>query len=153
MRALVRLVTSDSGESGPIPGDVPSGKPGNGHHHSSTVLVAEDEILVRMTVSDYLRDAGYRVIEVSNADEARAVFAAGEPIELVFSDVNMPGQMNGLALAEWIRIRYPDVKVILTSGARDVIRPVVEARPDELFLLKPYSYEELRASIRRLLAV
>jgi CheY-like chemotaxis protein len=64
-----------------------------------TILVVEDEVLIRLPLAEYLRDCGYRVFEASNVAEAKAVLDADTPVDLVFSDVNMPGNENGFALA------------------------------------------------------
>lgn len=138
------------------PADAGSGsrvrpKPGNGVHRPSTLLVVEDEVLIRMPVADYLRDCGFRVLEAANAGEAQALFEAGEPIEIVFSDIQMPGEINGFALAQWIRIRHPDVRVILTSGVASAAKHADEVCADSPFLSKPYSYEMLLGHIRTLL--
>jgi len=125
---------------------------GNGPERPPTVLVVEDEILVRMPVADYLRECGYRVLEASAAAEAQAVFNAKEPIEVVISDVNMPGDMNGFALAKWIRQEHPGVKVILTSGITNMARNAEDVCGDGPFLEKPYAYESLVSHIRRLLS-
>lgn len=98
-----------------------------------------------MAASDFLRYCGYRVIEAANSAEALALFRAGEPIKIVFSDVNMPGDMNGFELAEWVHRQYPDVKVILTSG---IARPVDTDTP---LLQKPYDHDDLLARIKKLL--
>jgi DNA-binding NtrC family response regulator len=143
MRALLHLVSNDPSQKGGPSGNR-STKPTNGHKRSSTLLVVEDEILVRLPVADYLRDSGYRVIEASNASEAQAVLQAGEPVELVFSDINMPG-MDGVALAKWVRREYPGVPVILTSGVS-----TADYR-DAFFLPKPYSYETLIVHLKKLL--
>jgi len=122
----------------------------NGHARPASVLVVEDEVLIRLPVSEYLRERGYRVLEASTAQEAQAVLDAGEPIEVVFSDINMPGALNGIALAQWTRARYPGVKVILTSGA---LTPGAVAQDvGELpFLTKPYPYDVLLTEIERAL--
>jgi DNA-binding NtrC family response regulator len=73
-------------------------------------------VLIRLPLAEYLRDCGYRVFEANNVAEAKAVLDADTPVDLVFSDVNMPGNENGFALALRIRQRHPDTKVILTSG-------------------------------------
>lgn len=149
MPALLRLVPSDESPFDGNPGARPGHKPGNGAKRISTLLVVEDEIIIRLSVADYLRDCGYRVLEAATATEAQMVFRAGEPIELVFSDINMPGEMNGFALAQWVSREFPDVKVILTSGAA---ANAPEGRNYELFLAKPYSQKELAEQIKKLLA-
>jgi CheY-like chemotaxis protein len=82
-----------------------------------TVLVVEDEVLVRMAVSQQLRECGYNVVEAANADEALTVLRHHNiSMHIVLSDVEMPGSMDGFALATWIRQNRPDLKVILARG-------------------------------------
>jgi len=81
-----------------------------------TILVVEDEILIRLDLADQLRLAGFRVIEASNGDEALTVLKSVEEISLVISDVRMPGQTDGTALAAWLRREMPQIKIILVSG-------------------------------------
>jgi CheY-like chemotaxis protein len=81
-----------------------------------TILVVEDEILIRLDVADYLRQCGYRVLEASSAADAVTVLQTDHDVDVVFSDAQMPGAMDGFGLARWIRANRPDLKVILTSG-------------------------------------
>src|SRR5437879_13850595 len=83
------------------------------------VLVVEDEVLIRSAVAEYLRLAGNLVVEAANAAEAIAVFAAGVPIDVVFSDIPMPGTMGGIGLAHWVYHRQPRLHVVLTSRNSD----------------------------------
>ena len=82
-----------------------------------TILVVEDDVLVRNIVAAYLRECGFDVIEASGADEAIRVLQADVRVDIVFSDVNMPGSMDGFGLAQWVRRERPWLRVILTSGA------------------------------------
>ena len=113
------------------------------------MLVVEDEILVRSVATEFLRNAGYTVIEASNAAEAVAVFRTGKTIDLVFSDVEMPAPdpMDGVGIALWISQHRPGIDVILTSGKRD------DARADvaQAFLAKPYRLTQLLLCVRALL--
>ena len=109
-------------------------------------MVVEDEILIRITVAEHLRGSGYTVVEAANAEEAIAVFASGEPIDVVFTDVNMPGPMNGLSLARWIGRHHPFVPVLLTSGDGDD-----PTQPAEFFLAKPYRVGAVPNRLRSLL--
>lgn len=113
-----------------------------------TVLVVEDEILIRSAVALHLRDAGHVVVEAANADEALRALAANRSIGLVFSDVNMPGTMDGIALARAIRHDRPGLKVLLASGAGWTNGTAIEDVPR---LTKPYSFVELTALIERML--
>lgn len=99
------------------------------------VLVVEDEVLIRSFVADELREGGFQVIEASSADEAWAFLESGEKIDLIFSDVHMPGSMNGLDLARRVQAKYPHVRLIVTSGNLGGVN--VTGFP---FLPKPYSF-------------
>lgn len=100
------------------------------------VLVVEDEPLLRMDISDSLEDRGFRVHEAGTAAEALSVLALNQSIELVFTDIDMPGGMTGLELAEAVRSEWPSMAIIVTSGNH---RPPSEALPaNGLFLQKPY---------------
>jgi CheY-like chemotaxis protein len=80
------------------------------------VLFVEDEVLVRTPVAHTLRGAGFVVVEAANADEAWSYLRSGAPVDLVFSDIQMPGTMDGVELASRIREKFDHVVIILTSG-------------------------------------
>jgi len=128
----------------------PTPKPGT---PVETVLVVEDEILIRHVIADYLRECGYRVFEAVNADEAVAMIETPEiSIDIVFSDVQMPGSMDGFALARWIRANKKGIQVILTSGVErsaDIAATLCEAGP---LLEKPYEPQGVIERIRQLTA-
>jgi CheY-like chemotaxis protein len=84
------------------------------------VLVVEDEALLRMAISDHLADEGFEVVEAKDAGAAIAMLVRHPEIRLVFTDIDMPGGMDGLKLAAAIRERWPPVKIIVTSGYRRV---------------------------------
>ena len=117
-----------------------------------SVLVVEDEVLIRMAVADYLRDCGYRVVETSNGDEAVAVLKADPHIDVVFSDVTMPGEIDGFALAQWVRRERPGVRVILTSGIGKTAHEASQLCGDGPLLDKPYDHGDVERRIRELLA-
>lgn len=101
-----------------------------------TILVVDDEVLVRMVIAEELRDRGYAVIEAASADEAAAILRAGMAVDLVFTDVAMPGRLDGLALAELVRADHPTLKIVITSGH---LSPGDERRSKaDAFLPKPY---------------
>ncbi|NSZ77102.1 MULTISPECIES: response regulator [Agrobacterium] len=102
----------------------------------ATVLVVEDEVILRMDIVQALEDHGFEVLEASNADGAIILLNAHPGIRLMFTDIDMPGSMDGLKLAAVVRDRWPPVKIIITSGHRaisDDTLPVVGR-----FFSKPY---------------
>ncbi len=106
------------------------------------VLLVEDEPLVRMTAADELDDAGFRVLEAKNADEALVVLEAhSDEVQVLFTDVDMPGSMDGMALAERVYQRWPHVLLLISSG---YARPHPDEIPDHgRFVPKPYRGETL----------
>ena len=84
----------------------------------TTILIVEDEALVRTLLADELRDQGAQVLEAGDAVEALDLLTRSGPIDLVFSDIHMPGEFDGLELAMRIQAQFPDVLVMLTSGHR-----------------------------------
>jgi CheY-like chemotaxis protein len=118
-----------------------------------TVLVAEDVPLVRMMVADFLRKAGFQVIEAGDGEEAKRVIEMGFPVQIVVSDVHMPGaSMDGLDLARWTHRHRPDLKVILTSGVVTTLDPADERFHQGPLLQKPFKPEELERRVRSALA-
>lgn len=112
------------------------------------ILLVEDDVLVRTVTAAYLRECSLDVIEASDAHEAIRVLEAKVRVDIVFSDINMPGSIDGFGLANWVRRERPDLKVILTSGAGHGAR----SRADGPVLAKPYDHGELERRIRALLA-
>lgn len=113
------------------------------------ILVVGDDVVVRVSVSEWLRQAGFEIVGAADADEARALLLSVDDIDLVFSDVNMPGAMDGVGLALWIVKRYPGIKVLLSSGAST---PALQSQGGDLpFLAKPYRPRELMTRIGELL--
>jgi CheY-like chemotaxis protein len=115
---------------------------------SPVVLVVEDDFLIRMHAAEMIADAGFDVVEAGSADEAIAILEDRLDITVVFTDIQMPGSMDGLKLAAAIRGRWPPIKIIATSG-------LVNVRPDDLpeggrFLPKPYSPEQIVRTLREL---
>lgn len=86
------------------------------HTHIRTVLVVEDEFLIRLDTVGELEKAGFHVLEAANADEAIAILESRDDIRLVFTDVDMPGTMDGLKLAFYVRERWPPIHLIVVSG-------------------------------------
>lgn len=109
---------------------------------SSAIMVVEPEILVRMVIADYLRSCGHKVIEASTADDAIAVLRSDFKVDVVLAEVHGIGPMDGFSLAKEIRLAYPGVDVILTSGvvnAADKSHELCEGR----VVKKPYKPEDI----------
>ena len=117
-----------------------------------TILVVEDEVLVRMPIAQYLRDCGYKVIEASDADEAMQVLLHQDtPVDVVFSDIDMPGTVDGLELAKWIREHRSGLDVLLAGTVPRAVESaenLCERGP----VPKPYEAQVVHNHIRRLLA-
>lgn len=112
---------------------------GPGEGHTPVVLIAEDDVLVRFTTAEILRDAGYVVLEAVDASEAIALISTGHPLDLVLSDVRMPGEMDGVALSHAIKGLRPHLPIVMVSS---------HLEPDtvhggDAFLSKPYQPENL----------
>jgi len=113
------------------------------------VLVVEDEILIRMDMAGQLEDERFTVFEASNADEAIVLLQAQPSIRLMFTDIDMPGSMDGLKLAAAVRDRWPPIKIIVTSGHRVV--EITDLPDGSVFFSKPYRHQAMMASVRDLL--
>ncbi len=114
------------------------------------ILVVEDESLIRMNSVDMIRDLGFDVIEAMNADEAVSLLETVPDIKVVFTDIQMPGSMDGLLLAAVIRDRWPPVALLVTSGK--VRPPAVDMPLGARFIRKPYSPLELKQELQTLTA-
>lgn len=101
------------------------------------VLVVEDEVLVRMLACDILKDGGYDPLEAVSAEEALVLLDARPDIALMFTDVDMPGEINGLGLARLVALRTPALPILITSGAGAM--PQIDIPPNGRFLKKPYT--------------
>jgi CheY-like chemotaxis protein len=112
-----------------------------------TILLVEDEVLLRMIITDQLREAGYSVIEAANAHEATEVLRNYADIEVVISDVQMPGSMDGIGLTQMIRSEYPTIKIILASGHLTTIN----SADHDAFFEKPYDAVKIIQHIKALL--
>ena len=112
---------------------------------AQTVLIIVDEIFVRSALCDFLRTCGMHVIEAANAAEAIRVLASGTDIDLLFSDVQMPGFIDGVGLAQWVALEQPSIKIILTTGLAE--RPW-GSTANYVLIPNQYDHHELEARIR-----
>ncbi len=120
------------------------------HRPSSgmSIMIVEDEPLIRFNLVDFFEDAGFAVFEAEHAEAAIAVLRGDATIRVVITDVDMPGSMDGLKLAHYIRDRYPPTMLFVTSGA---VRLTAEDMPaDTYFLPKPFDPHGLLQTIERL---
>jgi CheY-like chemotaxis protein len=114
------------------------------------VLIVEDEFLLRMDAVDMIAAAGFDVVEAANADEAIEILESRRDITVVFTDVQMPGSMDGLKLARAVRGRWPPIKIVATSGQPDVRE--TDLPEGGRFLAKPYSPIQVTGVLRELTA-
>ncbi len=119
---------------------------------SPTVLVVEDQVLIRMGIAEFLRSCGFQVVEAGSAEEAIQVLRNEEPIHVVFTDVCMPGSLDGFGLAQWVRRERPGVKVILASGVTRTVQAAGDLCDDGSLMAKPYDPRQVERRIRLLLA-
>ena len=115
----------------------------------ATVLVVEDEVFVRLDIVDCLEEAGFKAVQAANADQAIGILEARDDIQLVFTDVDMPGSMDGLKLAAYVHDRWPPIKLIIASGH-------VALQPNQLpsggrFFPKPYDRPDVAEAVRQLI--
>lgn len=115
------------------------------------VLVVEDEVIIRLFISDELAELGFEVFEASNAREAIEVLNQHPEIHVLFTDIDMPGDVDGLQLAQLVRTRWPPIKIIVTSGKHSYAHAdlPVEGR----FIPKPYEPSFVVAAIHEVMRV
>lgn len=114
-----------------------------------TILIVEDEALVRMLGCDVLESAGYEVLEAETADEAVALLEQHDDVQLLFSDIDMPGSMDGLELAELVHRRWPKIGLLITSGHH---RPSEDTLPDDgRFIPKPWKESAVLSELRAIM--
>jgi CheY-like chemotaxis protein len=113
------------------------------------VLVVEDEMLLRMRVVDMVQDAGYMSVEAVDADEALGILQSRSDIALLFTDIQMPGSIDGLELAHAVHTRWPPIKIILASGQLKLSSGDIP--PDSRFFGKPLKSGEMIAEMRDML--
>lgn len=116
---------------------------------TASVLIIEDEPLIRLGAVAIVEDAGFEAVEASNADEAIAILEARKDIQLVFTDVDLPGSMDGIKLAHYIRRRWPPVRIIVASGKAIVSES--ELPVGSRFFAKPYANHAIARTIKAMM--
>ena len=115
----------------------------------AVVLVVEDEMLLRMRAVDMVEDAGFTSVEAVDADEAVAILESRSDIALVFTDIQMPGSMDGLKLAHTVHKRWPPIKIIVVSGQ---LKPAnVDIPANSRFYGKPLEAKEMIAELQSMI--
>jgi len=116
----------------------------------AVILIVEDELLIRLNAVEMIEVAGFEVLEAASADEAIAILEGRFDIAVVFTDIQMPGTMDGLKLAAAVRDRWPPIMIVATSGH---VKLGLEDLPEgSRFLPKPYSPAEITKTLRELIA-
>jgi len=134
-----------------MPASVPLAKDRDHARPPATVLVVDDEELVREMAATFLSMTGYHVIEASSADEAVDVLDRTTAVDVVFTDLRMPGRLDGIGLARWVRDHRPQTRVLITSGYTSRAQQVVEVSNSPL-IPKPYRPEDVVQRVRALTA-
>jgi CheY-like chemotaxis protein len=117
--------------------------------HPPSVIVVEDESLIRMLLVDVLTEAGFDVVEASRADEAQDILHANAAeIDVIFTDIHMPGPMNGLDLAGHAQLHWPWISVLVASGKT----PPGQVPANSRFIPKPYVLGEVVSKVQKLTA-
>src|ERR1700693_5284056 len=116
------------------------------HPPTAKVLVVEDEMMLRMCAVDIVEDAGFMPVEAVNADDALAILESRSDIDLLFTDIQMPGSMDGLKLAHAVHARWPSIKILLVSGQ---LQPAnIDIPAASRFFGKPLEAKEMIAEMR-----
>lgn len=119
-----------------------------------TILVVEDEVLLRLALSEELRMRGYEVVEAASADEARSLVLAGVTFDLVITDITMPGELDGAGLAKWLIESNVEAPVMLTSGLPSALDQARKLCPTaKAFIPKPYAHDDVLNQIDAALKV
>jgi len=117
-------------------------------YQPKTILVVDDNIDLIASAVNLLKNHGYETITAENAAEALNIIESGKHVDLIFTDVVMPGNVCSVEMAARARYIYPHIKVIFTSGYRDTLKMLLE---DEVFLLKPYEFNSMLKTIEDVL--
>jgi DNA-binding NtrC family response regulator len=138
--ALDRRTSKPEGEEAMQQAEVPA-----------TVLMVEDEVLISHLVADWLGERGFAVHEVTTADEALRYIDEGGPVDVLFTDINLPGSMNGTELAVKVRERRPELPIVYASG-RYSHSGAADLVPRSVFVGKPYDPADVCTLLQRMTA-
>src|SRR6202048_5329457 len=126
----------------------PNSKPAN----TRTVLVLDDDVLVRLPVVQLLRECGYRVLEAASSDEAIAILEkTAIPVDVVLSEIDIPGSMNGVGFAQWARSIRPELKILLAGTPERTVQNAAELCGAGPMLKRPYEHRRRLDRVKRAL--
>lgn len=114
------------------------------------ILIVEDEPLIRMCAAEFAEDAGFGALEVGDAQAAMQHLESGAPVAVLFTDINLPGTMDGLALAQEVERRWPEIRILIASG--HAVPPASQLSGKVSFIPKPYGSGEFLAALNSVLA-
>lgn len=116
-----------------------------------TILVVEDEVLPRLAIAEHLRACGFHVVEAATGLEAQQLLLAGLQVDVVFSDITMPGGVDGIALADWIAANNVSAQIVLTSGLPSALAAAqLTCAHVNAFVSKPYDFDRVTDRLRAL---
>jgi CheY-like chemotaxis protein len=115
------------------------------------ILCVEDDVFIRSNAVEALKDAGFEVLEAQNSDEALELMGHPDSVDVLFTDVRMPGKWDGVDLVEQIRANHPNMPAVITSGyALHLSRRLNKLSPPAIFIGKPYSLSEVVNTLKEL---
>lgn len=115
------------------------------------VLLVEDEDLIRLIIAEALEEEGFEVVEAADANSASAMIDGPDGFDLLLTDIQMPGDLDGIGLADRARARHPRLPVIFVTGRPEVMNRMGRLGPLDVFIRKPYGPAQVVAAARRLL--
>jgi CheY-like chemotaxis protein len=128
-------------------------KPAGEESQRPTVLLVEDEVLLRLALAAEFRAGGFNVVEAANGDEGRNLVLAGIPVDIVVADITMPGRLDGAEFALWLKDYGLPAPIILTSGLPAALERARARCPHvKAFVAKPYPHDKVVAQVQALLA-
>ncbi len=115
------------------------------------ILLVEDEALIRLIMAEALEDQGFEVVQAASGDDARSLIDQAHRFDLMMTDIQMPGSLDGIALARHLHAVHPNVPVIYVTGRPEAMNTVGQLGPAEAFVRKPYGPSEIIRTAARLL--
>jgi len=132
----------------------PDKAPDNSAKAKPSILVVEDEPLIRMALADYLQDRGFKVFEAASAGEAMRFLCYGETeVSLIFSDIQLGPGCDGIDLAVWSKVHFPHVRIALASGNAKLIADARAHEEPAAVFSKPYDFSRVTSALRALITV